>query len=67
MKGRHKTRKQNGDPTFSAKWSGVTYAPTCAVGHCPQCGKHLHHEAGEHYCPYCDDFVRPIEHCNGNN
>lgn len=60
MKGRHTTTKKETDSTFSKEWSGVSYAPHCKKGcTCPKCGERLHAECGEHYCPRCDDFVRP--------
>ncbi len=60
MIGRHKTTKDPSDPTFSARWSGVSYAPHCSKGcRCPKCSERLHAESGVHYCPRCDDFVRP--------
>lgn len=58
--GRHTCRKSKSDPTYSPLWSGVTYAPTAHGKKCPNCGKHVHWEAGEYYCPYCDDYVRVI-------
>lgn len=58
MNGRHKTIKKPGDSTYSAEWSGVSYAPECKKCTCPKCGGHLHKEAGEHYCPHCDDYVK---------
>ena len=58
--GRHKTKKTANSPTYSAQWSGVSYAPHCSKGcTCPKCGERLHAEAGEHYCPVCDDYVKP--------
>ncbi len=60
MIGRHQTTKDPSDPTFSARWSGVSNAPHCLRRCiCPRCSEPLHAEAGEHYCPRCDDFVRP--------
>jgi len=59
--GRHTTRKKPGDPTFSARWSGVSYAPHAPGKHCPTDGTLLHMEGGSHYCPACDDYVRPVE------
>jgi len=60
MKGRHICTKSKNDPTYSAQWSGVSYAPHCKQGClCPKCGERLHAESGEHYCPRCDDYVRP--------
>lgn len=59
-KGKHVCSKSKNDPTYSDQWSGVSYAPHCSKGCvCPKCGEKLHAEAGEHYCPQCDDYVRP--------
>jgi hypothetical protein len=60
---RYPTSKKPGDPTYSAQWSGVTGAPKCGKGGCPDCGGRLHHEGGSHYCPYCDDFKRRPAGC----
>lgn len=47
-------------------WSGVSYAPHCRYCVCPDCGEKLHKEAGEHYCPCCDDFKsRQSAMCRG--
>ena len=60
MIGRHATTKKPTDPTFDTQWSGVSYAPHCIRGcACSRCGEPLHAESHEHYCPCCDDFVRP--------
>lgn len=64
MRGKHTTQKNATDPTYSAAWTGVSYAPTCKTGKCPNCGRHLHHEGGNHYCPYCDDYVKPHKECS---
>jgi hypothetical protein len=57
-RGRHATKKQAGSSTYSAKWSGVAFGPECKNAVCPRCGGHLHHEGdGNHYCPWCDDYV----------
>lgn len=61
MKGRHKTKKKPGDPTYSAQWSGVTNAPECRYSKCPDCDQHTHHEGGSHYCPYCDDYKKKTD------
>jgi len=63
--GRHKTTKQPNDPTYSAEWSGVSYAPHCSYDcTCPDCGERLHLEgADSHYCPRCDDFKRKAYGC----
>lgn len=61
MKGRHPTRKQPGDPTYSREWSGVSYAPHAKGKHCPIDGTLLHREGDSFYCPSCDDYVRPAE------
>lgn len=60
--GKHKTIKKPSDPTYSAQWSGVSYAPHCSHGcQCPKCGELLHLEGHDtHYCPVCDDF-QPAE------
>ena len=64
MIGKHNCSKSPNSPTYSPQWSGVSYASHCKLGcTCPNCGERLHAEAGEHYCPQCDDFVRP----NGKN
>lgn len=63
MKGRHPCNKPKTDPTYSAQWSGVSYAPHCN-GKCKDCGEQLHHEGGSHYCPRCDDFKPRPEGCN---
>ena len=62
MMGRHQTTKSKSDPTYSEKWSGVTYAPHCK-GNCPDCGERLHHEGGSHYCPRCDDYKKRPDGC----
>ena len=54
---RYKTRKPPSDPTYSAEWSGVTYAPRCLGCRCPKCRGPVHHEGDSHYCPGCDDYV----------
>lgn len=57
--GRHITKKKPGDSTYSPQWSGVSYAPHCKNKcKCPNCYTLLHKESGEHYCPYCDNFVQ---------
>lgn len=61
MHGRHPTRKKSSDPTYDPKWSGVSYAPHAKGKHCPKDGTLLHLEEGSHYCPTCDDYVRPRE------
>lgn len=67
MKGRHECSKPKTDSTFSAQWSGVTFAPECRYSKCPKCGGHTHHEGGSHYCPKCDDYVRKTdERCKYN-
>jgi len=59
--GRHPTTKSKTDPTYSAKWSGVSFSPHCSHGcACPICGEKLHAEEGNHYCPRCDDYVSPV-------
>lgn len=58
---RYKTSKKPGDTTYSAQWSGVTGAPKARGMACPKCGGSVHKEAGSHYCPYCDDYVRPVK------
>lgn len=58
--GRHECSKSKASPTYSAQWSGVTYAPVAKGKKCPNCGKHVHKEAGEYYCPHCDDYVRAV-------
>lgn len=60
--GRHCTKKSINDPTYNFQWSGVSYAPHCGCT-CKKCGKKVHLEAGEHYCPYCDDYVPVIIDC----
>ena len=58
--GRHKTIKNETDSTYNKEWSGVSYAKHCKQKCvCPRCGSKLHAEAGNHYCPFCDDYVRP--------
>jgi len=59
-KGRHQTRKQPIDPGYSSEWSGVSYAPHARGKYCPNCGENVHKEAGEFYCPVCDNYVRPV-------
>lgn len=64
MKGRHKTKRKVTDINYSAKWSGVSYAPHCPSGcKCKDCGEDLHLESDSHYCPYCDDFKSPAKNC----
>lgn len=63
MIGRHETSKKPTDSTYSAQWSGVSYAPHCRNGHCQDCGEQLHHEADTHYCPGCDDFKPAPQGC----
>lgn len=55
--GRHQTSKSPNDPTYSAEWSGVTYAPQAKGVACDRCGGHVHKESDSHYCPSCDDYV----------
>ncbi len=55
---RTKTTKSKSDPTYSEQWSGVSGAPICRKSPCPRCNHFTHHEAGSHYCPQCDDYVR---------
>ncbi len=61
MKGRHKCNKSPSDPTYSAQWSGVSYAPEAKRVYCARCGGHVHKEADAYYCPACDDYVRTVE------
>ena len=65
MHGRHRTTKSPGNPTYSAEWSGVSYAPHCSSGcKCNSCGERLHLEGhSAHYCPVCDDFKAPKSDC----
>jgi len=65
MNGRHPTTKKSGDPTYSAQWSGVSYAPHAHGKHCPKDGTLLHLEADSFYCPTCDDYVTPRESSYG--
>jgi hypothetical protein len=58
--GRHTCGKSKTNPTYSNTWSGVTYAPVAKGKKCIKCGKHVHKEAGEYYCPYCDDYVKVV-------
>ncbi len=58
--GKHFTEKKPGDPTYSEKWSGVSYAPTSKMYRCEKCKGHVHNEGDSHYCPRCDDFVKVI-------
>ena len=57
---RHECNKSKTHPTYSKEWSGVTYAPAAKGRKCSQCGKHVHKESGEYYCPHCDDYVKTI-------
>jgi hypothetical protein len=59
--GKHPTRKPKTDPTYNAKWSGVSYAPHAEGKHCPRDGELLHKEGDSFYCPICDDYVTPQE------
>ena len=52
---KHICTKSKNDPTYSKKWSGVSYAPH-SEHNCPDCGERLHDEAGNYYCPRCDDY-----------
>jgi len=58
MNGKHTCDKSKNDPTYSNRWSGVSYAPHSNFL-CEICGEQLHAE-GENgdclYCPKCDDF-----------
>ena len=58
--GRHETVKKPGDSTYSAEWSGVSYAPHARGKVCPACGEQVHSEAGEYYCPKCDNYVKAV-------
>jgi hypothetical protein len=58
--GRHECNKPKTSQTYSKQWSGVTYAPAAKGRKCSQCGKHVHKESGEYYCPHCDDYVKTI-------
>ena len=61
MIGKHRCTKPVNCSTFDPYWSGRSYAKHCRMGcTCPQCGERLHAEEGEHYCPRCDDYVRPV-------
>ena len=62
----YKTLKLPTDPTYDAKWSGVTYAPKCRHGRCSYCNYPLHHEGDSHYCPGCDDFRKAPPTCKYN-
>ena len=53
--GKHTTTKNPKSPTYSKKWSGVSYAPH-SNHKCPDCGERLHKESDNLYCPRCDDF-----------
>lgn len=55
--GRHPTIKKPGDATYSADWSGVSYARHSGKK-CARCGTMTHKEAGSFYCPHCDDYVK---------
>ena len=55
MIGRHKCKKSKSDPTYSERWSGVSYAPH-SEHFCQECGEQLHDEGGKYYCPGCDDY-----------
>lgn len=57
MIGRHKTSKKPNDPTYSAQWSGVSFAPHSDKV-CEDCGTRLHNEGDSLYCPYCDDYKK---------
>jgi hypothetical protein len=60
MKGRHPCTKLKTDPTYNERWSGVSCAPHCIMDcTCLDCGTRLHAEYGEHYCPGCDNYVKP--------
>jgi hypothetical protein len=60
MYGRHVCNKSKSDSTYSPKWSGVSNTGHCSRHcTCPKCGERLHNEEGNHYCPRCDDYVRP--------
>ena len=65
MKGGHATTKRSTSSTYSAEWSGVSYAPHCPDRcKCPDCGELLHLEGhGTHYCPICDDFKSWAKGC----
>lgn len=58
--GRHTCNKSKNNPTYSEKWSGVSYAPHSNYN-CPDCGERLHKESDSFYCPCCDDY-KPIKH-----
>lgn len=58
--GRHICNKSKSDPTYDPKWSGVSRAPHTGRLH-KNCGTETHLEAGEHYCPRCDDYVSVSE------
>ena len=58
-KGKHECNKSENDPTFSKEWSGVSYADHSGYN-CPNCGEKTHDEAGNLYCPRCDNYVGSI-------
>lgn len=57
MKGKHQCNKSPNDPTYSARWSGVSYAPHARGVYCVRCGGHVHREGDAYYCPACDNYV----------
>jgi Zn finger protein HypA/HybF involved in hydrogenase expression len=59
--GRHPCTKSKSSPTYSAQWSGVSYAPTAKGKRCINCGKHVHKEGDSYYCPYCDNYVKTYD------
>lgn len=67
MTTRYPTSKRPGDSTFSAQWSGVTGAPKIRGRVCAKCGGPVHREAGEAYCPYCDNYVSTVAKSTRSN
>ena len=61
MQGRHKTNKSPNSPTFSRRWSGVSYGTEVHGERCETCGGHLHRESDSKYCPRCDDFKAGVK------
>jgi hypothetical protein len=57
---RYPTNKKPTDPTYDAKWSGVTNAPVLEGKACAKCGGKVHREGDSAYCPSCDDYVRTV-------
>jgi len=54
---RHGTNKSKNSPTYSPRYSGVTFTPPSSKK-CVKCKGMTHKEGDSFYCPTCDDYVK---------